>query len=97
MDVQEVSAQLFGRPCRLPLALWIAGHGGDRFYQSEPPDELGSATALRQELQRLETLGMLTVERGDDRRLYYQRTESPLWDIVRAARDAVGAPYEPER
>src|SRR5215470_17501391 len=40
LDVGTVGKELFGRPCRLALALWIAGQHKPRFYQSEPPREV---------------------------------------------------------
>ena len=40
MDVHQVGKLLFGRPCRLELALWITRHDKPRFFQSEPPKGL---------------------------------------------------------
>jgi hypothetical protein len=37
VDVDEVGKLVFGRPCRLALALWIVRQHKPRFYQSEPP------------------------------------------------------------
>lgn len=88
MDVERISNEIFGRSCRLPLMLWVLGNPKDRFYQSEPPDSLGARTAIRQELERLTRAGLLHEERPDgDPRVFYLRTDSPLWDIVRAAAD----------
>jgi hypothetical protein len=40
------------------------------------------------ELGRLVRLGMLEEDRPDDaRRVYYERTGSPLWAIIQAAAD----------
>ena len=79
---------LFGRPCRLALALWIVRHEKSRFYQSEPPREVILQGDLAKELGRLVRLGMLDEERPDDsRRVYYLRTDSPLWRIFQAAAD----------
>lgn len=90
MDVSLVSAELFGRACRLPLALWILHREKPRFYQSEPPPDLGPASALRQELQRFTRVGLLAQERPDgENRVYYVRTDSPLWDVIEAAASAV--------
>ncbi len=92
MDATQVSDDLFGRPCRLPLALWILRHNKDRFFQSEPPSEFGGPTAVRQELARLTRAGLLAEERPDaDIRVYYVRTDSPLWEIVRIAGDVIDA------
>lgn len=91
MDVNEVGKLLFGRPSRLALALWIYRHDKPRFYQSEPPREVILQGDLAKELGRLVRLGMLHEERRDDsRRVYYDRTDSPLWKIIEAADDVIG-------
>ena len=91
MDVNEVGKLLFGRPSRLALALWIYRHDKPRFYQSEPPREVILQGDLAKELGRLVRLGMLHEERRDDsRRVYYDRTDSPLWKIIEAAADVIG-------
>jgi hypothetical protein len=90
LDVNEVGKQLFGRSCRLALALWIVRHGKPRFYQSEPPREVILQGDAARELGRLVRLGMLEEERPDgDRRVYYERTDSPLWKIIQAAADVI--------
>ena len=90
LDVETVGKELFGRPCRLALALWIAGQHKPRFYQSEPPREVILQGDLAKELGRLVRLGMLEEERPDDgRRIYYYRTDSPLWKIIEAAAGVV--------
>jgi hypothetical protein len=60
LDVETVGKELFGRPCRLALALWIAGQHKPRFYQSEPPREVILQGDLAKELGRLVRLGMLS-------------------------------------
>ena len=96
MDATRISAALFGRRCRLPLALWILEHG-KAFYQSEPPRDLGAQTAIRQELARFVRAGLLDEERPDgENRVYYVRTTSPLWEIIAAARRVVQG-VQPER
>ena len=91
LDVGTVGKELFGRPCRLALALWIAGQHKPRFYQSEPPREVILQGDLAKELGRLVRLGMLDEVRPDDaRRVYYDRTGSPLWKIIEAAADVIG-------
>ena len=91
MDVNEVGKLLFGRPCRLALTLWIVRREKPRFYQSEPPREVILPGDLAKELSRLVRLGMLHEERRDDsRRVYYDRTDSPLWKIIEAAADVIG-------
>jgi predicted transcriptional regulator len=70
--------------------LWILEHPKDRIYQSEPPESIGARTAIRQELNRLTRVGLLVEERPDgDARVYYVRTASPLWEIVRTAATAL--------
>jgi hypothetical protein len=59
LDVETVGKELFGRPCRLALALWIAGRHKPRFYQSEPPREVILQGDLAKELGHLVRLGML--------------------------------------
>jgi len=45
---------------------------------------------VAKELARLVRLGMLDEERPDDsRRVYYHRTDSPLWKIIQAAAEVV--------
>jgi hypothetical protein len=86
LDATHVSDELFGRACRLPLMMWLLEHPKDRVYQSEPPESIGARTAIRQELERLARAGLLSTERPDgDSRVYYVRTDSPLWEIVRTA------------
>jgi len=90
LDAKEVGKELFGRPCRLALALWIVGHHKSRFYQSEPPREVILQGEVAKELRRLVRLGMLEELRPDDaRRVYYDRTDSPLWKIIEAAAGVV--------
>jgi hypothetical protein len=90
LDVETVSKELFGRPCRLALALWVLEHHKSRFYQSEPPREVIVQGEVAKELRRLVRLGMLEELRPDDaRRVYYDRTDSPLWKIIEAAAEVV--------
>jgi hypothetical protein len=92
LDVNHVGKLLFGRPCRLALALWIVRHDKPRFYQSEPPRDVILQSDLAKELGRLVSLGMLLEERPDDvRRVYYERTDSPLWEIIKTAADVLDA------
>jgi len=86
MEVDEVGRLLFGRPCRLRVALWIHARGGRRFYQSEPPPEVIPQSAAGTELRRFVHLGMLTEHReSGSRRVYYEITTNALWTIVVAA------------
>ncbi|ADJ49035.1 hypothetical protein AMES_7209 [Amycolatopsis mediterranei S699] len=87
METDELGRLLFGRPCRLKLALWILDHPQRRFYQSEPPSDVIAQSAVGVELRRLASLGMLTESSGKERRrIYYDRTDSSLWSIIEAAR-----------
>lgn len=93
MDATQASSLLFGRPCRLPLLLWLLDHPKGRIFQSEPPAHLGARTAIREELARFTRAGLLEEERPDaDPRVYYVRTDSALWDIVRVAGGVVDDP-----
>jgi CheY-like chemotaxis protein len=90
VDRERVSLGLFGRKCRLPLAIWVLGHPTGRVFQSEPPISLGPRTALRQELERFRDVGLLEEVRPDDEtRVYYVRTSSPLWRIIETAIEVV--------
>jgi len=47
-------------------------------------------SAVRQELARFVRAGLLDEERPDaENRVYYTRTDSPLWAIIQAAGEAV--------
>ncbi|OYN78909.1 hypothetical protein CG716_13655 [Mycolicibacterium sphagni] len=90
MDATRISELLFGRACRLPIALWILGSQKDRFYQSEPPESLAARTAIRQELERLAEVGLVYKETPDhENRVYYVRTTSPLWEVIRVAAEVI--------
>ena len=85
-DETRISALMFGRACRLPLARWILAHPKGRFFQSEPPPSVGAPTAVRQELHRMVQLGLLERERPDgENRVYYVRTTADLWRVFLAA------------
>jgi hypothetical protein len=92
VDPTHVSELLFGRRCRLGVAIWALQHPKGRFFQSEPPAAaLGaSASNVRDELRRLVDLGMLEVERPEEStRTYYVRTSSPLWEVIAAAAEVI--------
>jgi hypothetical protein len=90
MDAGDVGRLMFGRPSRLRLALWIHQHAGPRFFQSEPPKTVIAQSATGIELGRLVDLGMLVEHREPaNRRVYYERTRSPLWSIIVAASKVV--------
>jgi hypothetical protein len=93
LDVKEVGSVLFGRSCRLALALWIAERDKPRFFQSEPPRDLIAPSEAFQELGKLVRLGMLEKEsHPGERRVYYVRTDSALWKIITAAAEALNSP-----
>ena len=55
-----------------------------------PQGAFFSTSNIVDELGRLVQLGMLEMERPEDsRRVYYVRTNSPLWDIVTATLEAI--------
>lgn len=90
IEIGQVGHLLFGRETRLRLAIWVLSLDQARFYQSEPPRSCGAATAIRQELSRLVDLGMLIEERSDKGgRIYYHRSDSPLWKIIDTVRRVV--------
>lgn len=94
MDSTRISELLFGRKCRLAVAAWVLQHPKGRFFQSEASGQIehASQSNITQEFERLVELGMLDMERPEDsRRVYYVRTNSPLWDVVTAALEAVDA------
>lgn len=93
MDATRLSHLLFGRSCRLPIALWALDHPKGRFYQSEVPVfGTTSRSNIREELRRLVEVGMLLEERPDDQsKVWYERTESDLWQIIAAARESLSA------
>jgi hypothetical protein len=86
LPVDQVGELLFGRAMRLVLASWVLARLDPLFYQSEAALGTGfSQSNVRDELDRLIQVGMVQEiprHRGDRRR-YYLRTESPLWDAVR--------------
>ncbi|MEP7223755.1 MAG: hypothetical protein ABI783_02190 [Actinomycetota bacterium] len=84
---------LFGRALRLRVAYWVMSREDPSFFQTEAVTGVGyAASGVVQELNRLVRLGMITrhEKTPGDRRLYYTRSESPLWKIVHAAAAAVG-------
>jgi hypothetical protein len=84
-DARTQAKDLFGSPTRLYLLLWIRDRD-KAFFQSEPPRSVGVPNQIRQELQRLERLGMIQASSNpDSSRIYYDKRPSPLWDIVVAA------------
>ena len=57
-----------------------------------------SRSNVNEELRRLSDLGMLEREpREDDRRVYYVRCTSPLWEIVELAAEMIGLRWDDDR
>ncbi len=95
MDIEEVGKRLFGRRCRLTLALWVVRREKPRFFQSEPPKEVILPSDAARELGHLVQLHMLEEERPDgDRRVWYVRTDSKLWKIIETAAEVLGLDQE---
>lgn len=84
-----VGRGLFGRRVRLDVALWASHHR--TFFQKEAAEGIAySVSAVREELERLASLGMLNkIILPGDRRVYYTRSESPLWSIIEATERAL--------
>lgn len=95
----RVSDRLFGRRCRLAVALYALQHPKGRFFQSEPPTfPSAPSSAITKELRRLVDLGMLEEERRDEtNKIYYVRVASPLWRIVAVAGSVTGLRWEDNR
>ncbi|MFI9453370.1 hypothetical protein [Amycolatopsis sp. NPDC052450] len=90
MDTDEVGRVLFGRACRLRLALWIRRQPTQSFFQSQPPADVIAQSVVGDELRRLVALGMLIESRRTgERRVYYRRTTSVLWTVIEAADEAL--------
>lgn len=91
----EIGASLFGRRLRLHVALWVlARKEREPFYQSEVARGVDySVSGVSSELDRLVDLEMIRKLQPEhrDRRVYYVRTASPLWEIIRAVDTAVGS------
>lgn len=92
MDERTVGKELFGRWVRLAVARW-ALHQETAFFQTEAASAVGHPlTAVRQELERLVSLEMLQrVAVPSERRVYYTRIESPLWEVIRVTDGVLGA------
>jgi len=88
----ELGDVLFGRGLRLAVAAWIRNSESELFFQSEVAKGVEYVqSAVSQELNRLIALGMVQKvprSRGD-RRQYYLRTNSQLWNIIDAALEVI--------
>lgn len=95
VEREELAKLLVGRPGRLRLAGWILSNVAvdAYFYQDEARQGTGDViNEVRQNLQHLETLGLIRTayrDPGPGRRLYYQRTASPVWAVYEATLTAI--------
>lgn len=89
--LSTVSAALFGRSLRLPLAAWIRQRDTP-FFQKQCAQAVGVLPQyVGKELGGLAELGMieqLPREAGDTRILYRQVPDHPLWAVIDAATTA---------
>ncbi len=86
MDAARASADLFGRACRLPLAIWILERDKPRIYQSGTSARGRRAKRRAARACSARGAGLLDEERPDaESCVYYIRTDSPLWAIIRSA------------
>jgi hypothetical protein len=100
MDVVEKLGHfLFGRKLRLRVALWVLEQEETFFLTQAAKGIDYSASGVREELDRLEHLGMVRrLEYHGSGKAYYMRSDGPLWRVIEAARDALaGVPPDPER
>ncbi|MFI6997186.1 hypothetical protein [Nocardia sp. NPDC050175] len=90
--VQELSAALFGRALRLPLAIWVRSQS-EPFFQRQASDGIGiPQTYVRKELATFVQQGMLRElprAEGDKRLFYEQVRDHPWWMIIDAADQAL--------
>jgi hypothetical protein len=88
----HVSAALFGRSIRLPVAAWIRQRDTP-FFQKQCAQGVGAMPQyVGKELTGLAELGMiqqLPREAGDTRIFYRQVPDNPLWAVIDAATTAV--------
>src|SRR5260370_8836569 len=87
----RVGDQVVGRGVRVRLASWMLARGERKFYQSEAVSEVeGGISNIRDELARFVDLGMVVdvPPTPNDRRRYYRRTNSQLWDAIQVAVDS---------
>jgi hypothetical protein len=94
VELAEFGERLFNNPTRLLTATWVSTRT-DKFFQSEAADGIrqlaaGTKNVTVQEvtkaLNRLIDLGMVVAlpQEASDRRQYYERLDSPGWDVIDA-------------
>ena len=89
-DRDEFVKRLIGRPGRLRLAAWILAEVAPDgyFYQDQARQATGDVpNEVRTNLANLIELGAIKQahrDSGPGRRQYYQRLDSPVWDVFRA-------------
>jgi hypothetical protein len=86
--LREVSAELFGRALRLPLAAWVRAQPGPFFQRQAAEGIEAPQTYVRKELATLVRVGMvheLPRSDGDIRVFYEQAPDHPWWAIIDTA------------
>jgi DNA-binding MarR family transcriptional regulator len=84
-SLSTLGDRLFGRALRLRVAAWILSEAEESFFQGQVAAGVNyTASAVADELERLVELRMIVRhdKLAGDRRLYYSKTASPLWDII---------------
>lgn len=93
--LRELSAGLFGRAVRLPVAVWVRGRT-EPFYQRQAAEGVNDhQTYVRKELAALVDLGMVReLPRETDRaRVFYEQIpDHPWWQVIDTAAQAASAP-----
>ena len=99
MDVKELGKGLFGRSLRLQVALWALQQEGSSFYVTQVAQGVDyCASGVSVELSRLAGLGLLTpIADSGSRRLYYIRTDSPLWGVFEVVAAALAEEASTDR
>lgn len=85
--LHELSAALFGRAVRLPLAVWVRGRT-EPFFQREAAEGVSTHQPyIRKELTTLVTLGMVReLPRINRARVFYEQVpDHPWWSVIDAA------------
>lgn len=85
--LEEVSAELFGRAMRLPIAVCVMEQE-QPFYIKQIADDTGySSSNVSAELRRMVNLAMLKEHDrpSGENRQFFTRLDSSLWEIIRIA------------
>lgn len=89
-EARRRAKNIFNKPTRVAVAVWVLEREGRSFYQGEATQALSgkgeAISAVQTELERLTDWSMLTrVQPPGDRRVWYTQAPSDLWDVFRAA------------